>query len=577
MNRRGVATLLSLVALWAAPAGAQQIEPQEFVLDNGMKFLLLPKTGDPSVAAGWLAKVGSVNERPGITGISHLFEHMMFKGTHTIGTKNYAEDQAVRERMDAVKADLRLEELKLQERHRRGEIADPADPTHRSPRHRDLLEEFNALQQKERDLLVKNEFDRIYTTAGASGMNAGTSQDFTIYFITVPANKLELWFWMESDRLLNPVFREFYSERDVVREERRLRTESTPTGRFQEQFEALFWSASPYHWPVVGWPTDVEQITRDEALAYFDLNYAPNNLVAALAGDFDPAEARRLAEKYFGRLKRNPVDPPPVRTTEVAPVAERRMVAHAETNPQAVVRFLTVAEGHADEPALTVLGALLSGRTGRLYKSLVLDTKVATAAGAAQNAQKWEGYFQLQGTAVPGGRPEGIEEALLAEVAKLQEAPVDARELQKVKNQFAADNYRRLTDKFFLMLQLLLAENTTGWQALNEYPKQLEAVTAEDVQRVARQYLTPETRTVILYYTKKGAAPADPSLQGLSDQERQIVQQMRAQVQKMPIEQATQMLAKIEAEEAGVPDDKKKMVAAIKAILEERVKKGAQP
>jgi predicted Zn-dependent peptidase len=271
------------------------------------------------------------------------------------------------------------------------------------------------------------------------------------------------------------------------------------------------------------------------------------------------------------------VNPPPVRTVEVAPVAERRMVAHAETNPQAVVRYLTVAEGHADEPALTVLGALLSGRTGRLYKSLVLEQKIATAAGGGQNSQKWQGYFQLQGTAVPGGKPEGIEQALLAEIAKLQQAPVDARELQKVKNQFAADTYRRLSDKFFLMLQLLLAENTNGWQSLNEDPKRLEAVTAEDVQRVARQYFAPETRTVILYYTKAGTAPPDPSLEGLSEQERQMVQQMRATADTLPLEQATQMLTKIEAEEAGVPDDKKKLVAAIKAILQERVKKGAQP
>ena len=135
-------------------------------------------------------------------------------------------------------------------------------------------------------------------------MNAGTSEDFTVYFINVPANKLELWYWMESDRLSNPVFREFYSERDVVREERRLRTDSTPTGKFQEQFESLFWQSSPYGWPVVGWPSDLEGITREEANAYFNLNYAPNNLTACLVGDFDPDQAKALATRYFGRLRR---------------------------------------------------------------------------------------------------------------------------------------------------------------------------------------------------------------------------------------------------------------------------------
>ena len=237
---------------------AQNVQVQEFILENGMKLLMVPRKGDPNVAAGWVAKVGSVNEAPGITGISHLFEHMMFKGTHAIGTNNITENLQLIQEMDAAKAEIRQEEQKLIERQRLGEITDLTDPKNRSPRHQEVLAKYEALLKREKELIIKDEFDRIYTSAGASGMNAGTDYDATVYFVNLPANKLELWFWMESDRLSNPVFREFYSERDVVKEERRLRTDSTPTGKFQEEFESIFWESAPYSWPVVGWPSDLD-------------------------------------------------------------------------------------------------------------------------------------------------------------------------------------------------------------------------------------------------------------------------------------------------------------------------------
>lgn len=571
--------LLAVAGALLLPPGvaAQQIPVEELVLDNGMKVLMVPRKGDPNVAAGWIARVGSANERPGITGISHLFEHMMFKGTRTLGTTDIEQDLKLQAQMDAVKAKIRAEEIEQARRHRLGEIEDLRDPKGRSERHTALLAELAALEKQAKDLIVKNEFDRVYTAAGASGMNAGTAQDFTVYFINVPANKLELWFWMESDRLANPVFREFYAERDVVREERRLRTESTPTGKFQEEFEAMFWTASPYHWPVVGWPSDVENITREEALAYYDLHYAPNNLTACLVGDFDPAQARALAQRYFGRLKRNPVSPEPVRTREVEPQAEKRMIAHADTNPQAQVRYHTVADGHRDEAALTVLGALLSGNTGRLYKSLVLDQKIATAAFAGQNGMKWEGYFGLNATARPGSTPEQVEQALYKELEKLQAAPVEARELQKVKNRFAADDFRRVQANFPLMLQLLLADNSRGWQSFFEDPKRLEAVTAADVQRVANTYFKPERRGVILYYTKKAepgtAGPTDTAeFEGLTDQERAQLAQMRPMIQQMPVEQAKQMLQKMEEAEGMAPPEKQRFIRALKSLLQQKVK-----
>jgi predicted Zn-dependent peptidase len=576
MKRKSIGA--AALALVLAPVlRAQHVPVQEYVLPNGMKLLMVPRKGSPNIAAGWVAKVGSVNERPGITGLSHLFEHMMFKGTRTVGSSNITEDLKLMERMDAIKAELRKEEQVQIEQLRLGQISDLRDPKNRSPRHRELLEELAKLEKAQKDLLVKNEFDKIYTSAGASGMNAGTDHDFTIYFINVPSNKLELWFWMESDRLSSPVFREFYSERDVVYEERRMRVESTPTGKYEEEFDSLFWTSSPYEWPVVGWPSDLDGITREEALQYFALNYAPNNLAACLVGDFEPGQAKAFADRYFGRLKRSPVDAPPVRTREVPQLAEKRMVAYADTNPEVRIRYHSVADGHKDEPALVVLGSILSGRTGRLYKSLVLDQKIANGASAGQNGYKYEGYFALSGTAKPPNTPEQVEAALYREIEKLQKEKVSDRELQKIKNREAAGNFRRLQSNFELMLRLLLAENGRGWRSFNEDPKVFEAVTAEDVRRVATTYFKPENRVVALYYTRKdSSAPDDPMLADLSDQEKGQVRQFRGMLGQMPVEQARAMLGQIQQQEGAAPPERKKLLGVIKKLLEEKIEKGGK-
>ena len=372
---------------------------------------------------------------------------------------------------------------------------------------------------------------------------------------------------------MNPVFREFYSERDVVHEERRMRTDSTPTGKFDEEFNSMFWTSSPYSWPVVGWPSDLDGLTRKEALDYFALNYAPNNLTACLVGDFDPAQAKILADRYFGRLKRNPQDQPPVRTREVEQMAEKRMIAFAETNPEVQIRYHSVADGHADEPALVVLGSLLSGRTGRLYKSLVLDQKIANSVTAGQNGMKWAGYFLLRGVAKPGSTPEVVEQALYKEIEKLQKEKIGERELQKIKNQFAADNFRRLDGHFLLMLQILIADSNRGWQSFNEDPKRIAAVTAEDVQKVANRYFKPENRAVAVFYTKKSEGGEDPLLAGLNDQDKAQVRQFKAAVAQMSVDEAKAILQKVEPQVSAAPPDKQPLLQAIRKLLQERIQK----
>ncbi|RMD98019.1 MAG: insulinase family protein, partial [Calditrichaeota bacterium] len=341
--------------VWVSSVLAQNVQPRVHVLKNGMRLIMLKREGDPSVSCGLAFRVGSVNERPGITGISHLFEHMMFKGTKTIGTKDYNADRRIIGQLDSVKALMRVEESKMREMQRRGIIDDMTRRENWTDRYRELEKVFDQLIQKQRKILVKDELDRIYTKNGATGLNAFTAEDMTVYIINVPSNKMELFMWLESDRLLNPVFREFYSERDVVYEERRLRVESTPTGRYDVQFASMFWQSSPYNWPVIGWPSDLVAITREQAHDYFATYYAPNNCTVAMVGDLDYDQTIRLAEKYFGRIPRGKKDPPEVITMEVPQLAEKRMYAQAETTPQVNIWYHGVAHDHKDEAALDVM------------------------------------------------------------------------------------------------------------------------------------------------------------------------------------------------------------------------------
>jgi predicted Zn-dependent peptidase len=577
---------LALAAVFGVgPAAAQKVPVVEKRLTNGMGLLVVHREGEPTVAGGWVAHVGSSNERPGITGISHLFEHMMFKGTPTIGTKDYRKDVAIIEEQERVRAEMRQEEAKMRAAYRRGEIDDLLKPESKTPRLRELEKKFDALVAQQREVLVKNEFDRIYTTAGGSGMNAFTNEDMTGYFITVPSNKLELWMWMESERLLHPVFREFYAERDVVFEERRLRTESTPLGKFEETFEAMFWESHPYGWPVVGWPSDIPAITKAQADAYYATYYAPQNITLVLVGDLDAEKAARMAESYFGRIPRGKTAVPDVVTQEVPQQAEKRMYAEADANPQVDILWHTVPFGHGDSYPLQVLAQLLSTRTGRLYKGLVLGSGVATDVFARQESRKWAGLFNAGGEAREGRRPEDVEQAIFAELERLKKESVPAAELQKVKNNFAAAEYRRLSSNFPVLVQLIQTDGRGRWQEVNEAGAKIQAVMAADVQRVANRYFTKENRAVAVYTRKAGAAgeAPDPDLANLNDQGRQMVRQLSQQLASVDDpEKLRGMLAQFESRGGGAPPEmkpaldvaRKKIQARIDEIEKAKGKKG---
>ena len=472
-----------------------------------MRLLLVERHDEPNVAGGWVAHVGSSNERLGITGIAHLFEHMMFKGTPNIGTKDYKKDLEIIAAQERVRDEMRREERKMRAAYRHGEIDDLQKPESKTPHYRELEVEFNQLIAEQRDVLVKNEFDRIYTGAGGSGMNAFTSEDMTAYFINVPANKLELWMWMESDRILRPVFREFYAERDVVFEERRMRTDSTPLGKFQEEFNAMFWESSPYAWPIVGWPSDIPAISKAEADEFYSVYYSPQNLTLILVGDFQPHQAEELVKRYFERIPRGPKTPPDVSTLEVKQMAEKRMSAEAEANPQVDILWHTVPFRHRDSYPLEILGQILSTRTGRLYKGLVLGKELATKVSAEQSSMKWEGMFNVSGEVKDGRKPEDLEQGIYDNIEKLQKEAVPPEELQKVKNNFAAAEYRRLSSNYPILMHLIQNDGSGDWREINEAGPKIQAVTSADVQRVANKYLTKDNRTVAVY-TRKAGTPA---------------------------------------------------------------------
>ncbi|MBI5125760.1 MAG: insulinase family protein, partial [Planctomycetes bacterium] len=289
--------LTAYCLLLTAPLPAQELklDVKEHVLKNGLKVLTLERHKSPTVSLRIVYKVGSVNERPGITGVSHLFEHMMFKGTKLFGTKDWDVEEPLLKREDELVAATEGE------RHK-GASADQG-------KIKALETELEEVRKKLKDVTVKDELWSIYMSHGGTGLNASTGEDATFYYCDLPTNKLELWGLIESDRMKNMVLREFYSEKDVVMEERRLRTETSPFGLLLEQLRAATFTAHPYSWPVIGWMSDINALTKEGTKEYFTRYYAPNNAVLIAVGDFQTQEFIKLVEKYFSDIPSQPPIP----------------------------------------------------------------------------------------------------------------------------------------------------------------------------------------------------------------------------------------------------------------------------
>lgn len=482
--------LLILLALSASPIAAQDISipVHEETLSNGMKVLLVERHETPRISCRMFFRVGSVNERPGLTGVSHLLEHMMFKGTNRIGVKDAPRDAALRARIDEVAVALDTEELK-------GDRADAA-------RVKELRARLDALQKEEHDLVIKDELWETYLKNGATGLNAFTSNDVTAYIVTIPSNRLELYCWLESDRIANQTFREFYSERDVVMEERRL-GENTPTGPFYEAMESLTYDAHPYSWPVVGWMSDLLHLPRAEMMRYFATYYAPNNAILVLVGDFRTAEAISLIHKYFDDIPRGAEEPPPVVTVEPSQVGEKRLVSEADSEAQVSIRFHTPAIGHPDLAVLDVIDGIMSGRAGRLNKALVRRDEIAVSARGSSDTAKYPSVFTFSGTPKKPHTPEELEAAFDREIERLKTEPVTADELALVKKRLRAGFVRSLRSIDGLSTTLGYTEANFGWREILNSQKAQQAVTVDDIQRVAAQYFVKTNRVVGILHTRE--------------------------------------------------------------------------
>ena len=502
--------VLLVVAGWLPCARGQDatteggVQPREVVLDNGLTLLLVERNEEPIVACGVFYDVGSVNDPRGKSGIAHLFEHMMFKGTRIIGTSDYQTERAYIQQEDALREKMIAEMNRMRVMKRRGQIDDVLDPQQWTPEYKTFKREYDELVAAQREYINNNELSDLYSTNGGAMLNAGTMEDLTIYFVQLPANKLELFFWLESDRMVNGIMREYYVERDNVREERRLRVESTPTGKFEEAFEALFWQSHPYGIPVLGWASEVESITRDDVREFYKTYYAPNNARIVLVGDFKSDDAIALAQRYFGRLPRGAKPPEPVITEESLPIAERRFYAEAETNPRVRLRYHTTAMGHPDEAALDVVGDLLAGKTGRLFKRLITEEEAAIGEPRARNqGRKYAGYFEINVAVKEDRTPEEVETFILEEIDRLRTEEIAEHELQKVKNQALSASIRQLKRSIGLMFRLGMYDTWYDWSYINEAPKLIQRVTAGEVRRVVNKYFDPKTRTVAIYRTKE--------------------------------------------------------------------------
>jgi predicted Zn-dependent peptidase len=475
-------------ALGSGPLGAQEapgerLPVHEVTLDNGMTLLVLPRPGAPTVSFVVRYGVGSVHEHLGTTGIAHLLEHLLFKGTTTIGTRDVDAERVLFARMDAVH-DTLLRARADQEEERMAE----------------LKARIDALEDSARTYVIPNELDRILTEAGARGLNATTTTEATTYFVELPANRVELWFALEADRMSNPVFREFYSERDVVTEERRTRIDTNPAGLLYEEHLAAAFTMHPYGVPVAGYMSDLETLSRRDVERYYHRFYGPNNAVVAIVGDVDADEVQGLARRYFGGIPRGE-DPPPVLAVEPEQHGERRIEVQWDAEPRLRIGWKVPAALDDDGPAIAVLAAVLTGgRTSRLHRRLVIDDRLVSGIYASTGpGSLFPQLFQIDAVPLGGVSVERIESTIYEEITRLAETGPEPQELERVRNQVAAGNIRRMTSNLGLAFQIADSEALLGdWHETFRTSERVDAVTAEDVRRVAAEYLVERGRTVAI-------------------------------------------------------------------------------
>ena len=492
MNSLLVAAALLVFATTSSAQGLAE-RVQEHTLDNGMKLLMVERHTSPTVAAWIRFKVGAVDERSDERGLAHMLEHMLFKGTKTLGTTNYEAEKPLLDKIEVVARKLILEKA-------RREKGDPELI-------KKLETELAALEKEADKYVVKEEFAQIYNRNGGANYNAYTSNDGTTYLISLPSNKLELWAAIESDRMQNAVLREFYTERAVVMEERRRSYEAEPEGKLWETFIASSFNAHPVGQPVIGWMSDIANLTRTKAEDFLKRYYAPNNAIIAIVGDIDPSKTIAMVDKYFGQIP--PGKPvPPVAVEEPPQQGEKRIEVIGDAGAELMVGFHKPTFPNPDELVFDVIDMLLSdGRTSRLNKKLVIEKQLVTGVGAfSAPGHRYPNLFIISASPREPHTIIEVETALYEELERLKNEPVTAHELQQILNRLEYEEARQMTTIGGLARNLTEYEAITGsWRYLIEHRRDIAGVKPEDIQRVAKKYFTRENR-IVGFITKQEVA-----------------------------------------------------------------------
>ncbi len=478
---RTLVAIVLVCVLGSCAAQNLQLDVKEHIFPNGLKLLILERHRAPIFSAYIYYRVGSVEETAGITGISHFIEHLMWKGTRMLGAKDFAAEEELMRQEDEVMSQLDEE---MRRRDKRQKVIE------------ELQKRFRELDEKHRGLVVSNEIDKIYAENGATYVNASTSLDWTNYFLSLPSNRFELWCAIESDIMRCPVFREFYQERSVLQEERRLSCETNPGGALYEQLMGAAYIAHPYGRLVIGAMSDIQSYSRSGVQDYYRLHYTPNRAVVCIVGDVYADKAIPMIEKYFGTVPRQP-DPPPMVTVEPEQRGERRVAVEFDANPELGIAFHKVAMTHPDQPAFDVLAQILSsGRTSRLYRKLVEELQIAVEVWSGDAESKYPGLYYVFATPRAPHTTEEVEKAIYAELDRLKEEPVPDREMEKAKNRLEADFISELESNNGLARKIGLYDVLDNWRSINTALDKWKTVSADDIMRIARSYLTKTNRTV---------------------------------------------------------------------------------
>jgi predicted Zn-dependent peptidase len=466
------------------------------VLPNGLTIVICERHEAPVFSYDTFIDAGDVNDPTGDSGLAHMFEHLAFKGTSEIGTKNYAAEKVALEKVEAANNAYEAEYLKPVGR-------DDAKLA-------DLKKAFLAAQADAEQYVVPNQFTQVAEQNGAHDLNAETGLDDTQYFWSMPENRLELWAWMESDRLADTVPREFYKERDVVMEERRMRVDSDPIGRLIEQFTATAYVAHNYGRSSIGWPSEVAQINATEAMAFHKKYYAGGNVVVAVVGDVDAKTAMPMLEKYFSRVPAGP-KPEDMTTIEPKQFAEKSVIIREQTQPFYIEGYHRPSYHDPDDAVYDAISDIMSnGRVSRLYRSLVEQQQIAAEAEGFSPfpGEKYPSLFAFYAVPLPGHTPPEMRDAIHKEIEKLKTADVTDAELQMYKTRARADLLRGLADNQGLANSLAEYQTRYGdWRELFLQLDRVDKVTKADIRRVANQVFVPSNRTSAEIDTEP-AAPA---------------------------------------------------------------------